>query len=442
MQVRLLHVAAPLQDLGVRAVAAKQPLLHAKPVQLAQGKVELSISRFGVGSAIRDLTQPHVGLGDIRPLVEPLGELERFVCELIGVTNLTYLKAQLAKAEQHIAATGLQVGLLKKAQRAVEMLPGLDVVALGQHDQAEVVLGARQRQSVVQDLEQSDRPVGKPGRRLDLSSLAVGVAETVVHECKASQVEQRAGDVDRPLVDRDRLVPLLARKVDGGEDREQPRLGGLWNWLQVAADRQRAIHHLPCTRTASPICERSLRAKALGKHQLVVDCLEMAVRLAEKARGRFHLAEVEVCVGEVESDPAQPVSRRPEIQQPLTQGDGFIVPARGHQLLELDEPGKRLVGGAAWIGEKVLDRLPGTSSDVLERRERWPRPASLDEVDGRGRDLPLAELCQAQSCFRARLLDGPLLEGDARQPAASCCAWCTRRGGCTLRHRASLAQSD
>src|SRR5207237_4080687 len=124
VQVRLLHVAAPLQDLGVRAMAAKQPLLDAKPGQLAEGKVELSIGQFGVGPAIGDLSQPHMRLGDIRLLVEPLGELERFVRELIGVTYLTYLKAQLAQAEEHIAATGLQVGLLEKAQRAVEMLLG------------------------------------------------------------------------------------------------------------------------------------------------------------------------------------------------------------------------------------------------------------------------------------------------------------------------------
>ena len=230
--------------------------------------------------------------------------------------------------------------------------------------------------------------------------------------------------------------------MDAREDREQPRLGGLWNRLETAADRQRAIHHLPRARPVAAICKRRFRAQALGKHQLVVGRLEVGVRLAEQARGRLHLAEIEVGVGEVEPDPAQPVGRRPQAQQPLSQDHCIFVAARGHHLLELDQPGMRLVGGAAWLGKKVLDRLTGPAGDVLERRQGWARSPRLDEVDGRSGDVSLAELRQAESRFRSGLLYRPLPEGDARQPAAPCCAWCTRRGGCTLRHRASLAQTD
>src|SRR5438067_13685649 len=43
VDVRLLHVASALQDLGVEAVTPEQPLIHPETCQLADGEAELPV---------------------------------------------------------------------------------------------------------------------------------------------------------------------------------------------------------------------------------------------------------------------------------------------------------------------------------------------------------------------------------------------------------------
>ncbi len=85
-----------------------------------------------------------------------------------------------------------------------------------------------------------------------------------------------------------------------------------------------------------------------------------------------------------------------------------------------------LVGGPAGIRQEVLDGLAGALGDVLKRRQGGPGPASLDQVDRRSGDVALAELGQAELCFRPGLFDRALPEVDPRETPPPCCAGCTR----------------
>jgi len=91
--------------------------------------------------------------------------------------------------------------------------------------------------------------------------------------------------------------------------------------------------------------------------------------------------------------------------------------------------------GAIRAEEEELDRFASLSRDLLERLERRPRPAGLDEVDGRPADQGARHLCQREIGFLPRLKHRTLADRDSLAAAA---VLAVEHGG---EHTATLDQS-
>ncbi len=300
-----------------------------------------------------------------------------------------------------------------QAERTVEVFACTSLVALGEQDQAQVVLDPSEVQLVAEDLEQGDGAVGEPCGHLDLADLSVRVAQAAVHQGQPAEVVDVSRYIDGLLVGDDRGIPLLVAQVRVREYPQKPGLGGVRDRIDAAADRQRPLGERDATRLLRQVREGRFRPQALGEHQLVVRRLEVRVRITEQDRRLFRPGQVKQRERHVVTDAPQAVGRGAEMEEALTELRGLGETVRGDQAFQLDDPGLGLVGRTAGIGKEELDRLAGASGDVLERGQRRPRPAGFDQVDGRSRDLSLAQLRQAHLRLESRLLDRARPEIDA-----------------------------
>ena len=322
---------------------------------------------------------------------------QRLLGQFVRLIDLAFLHRELAQAQEHLAATGFEIGLVAKLERAVEVAAGGVQVPAGHQDQAQVVLRASQRDPVAQHLEDHDRAHRVPGGGLPLPNLLVRGAERAVHARNPAQVEHRTAGLDRRFVRGDRAIPLTVGDVGAGEDAQQPSLGRRGHRFQAAADAQRQLGQRDRVFGLRHVRERGLGADALGQHHAIVHGLEVGTGLGEQGGRVVRLGRTQVGLAQQEADPAEARRGERAVEQGEAERDGFVVAAVGDHGLERDQLSLRLVRSGRGLGEEELDRLARAAGDVFERGQRRPGASGLDQVDRRCGDMPLAQLGQAQA---------------------------------------------
>src|SRR5207302_5367606 len=189
VDVSLRKLASPLQDLGVDPVTLEQPLAHAELLKPSDRLLELAVDLRVLAAAVGDAPQPHMRLGDARPLFEALGQLQSLPRHLVRLADLALLDRELAQAQQDVAAAELEVSFVTQCKRALEVAACSGEIATRHQDEGKVVLRPGERDAVAQHLEKSNGAHGVPGRRFDLSDLVIGAAQTAVHPGDSAQVE-------------------------------------------------------------------------------------------------------------------------------------------------------------------------------------------------------------------------------------------------------------
>ncbi len=293
MRVGLVHVATPLEDLRVPAVAVEEPLIGADRGELRDRQLELVVTGLRVPGLVSREPEPDVRLGDVWPLFEPLGQVQRLQRQVARLGRPALGKVELGEAQQHVGAAELHLGLVEQLDRAVEVLAGMCGVTPGEQDEPEVVLHPREVPLVAKHFEQRDRPVGEADGLLDLSDLSIGAAKARVRQGQLAQVVDAVRDMDGLRVGGDREIPFLVHHAAVAEHSEQPQLGHARDGLDASAYLERPLCDLHRARLLGQEHRTRLRRQTLGEHQPVVGGLEMGVCLLQQDRRLLGPREIE-----------------------------------------------------------------------------------------------------------------------------------------------------
>src|SRR5205807_7605310 len=143
-----------------------------------------------------------------------------------GAVRVMVDEVDLREAQKDVALADLHAHLVADPKRAVEVLACLVDLTLPEENKAEVVLGPRDREPVMQELVNCDRLLCEHTRPRQVAQVLVGDAEVVVHLADAAQILELAGHVDRLGGVLDSLGVAVLADGDGAETAESASFSG------------------------------------------------------------------------------------------------------------------------------------------------------------------------------------------------------------------------
>ncbi len=137
-----------------------------------------------------------------------------------------------------------------------------------QHD-PKVVLGARERDSVVEGFLDGHRALCVMRGLADVAELLVRNAHSAVENRKPAQVLDHVACRDRLLISLDRGFPPVIGRMHAPQDPKQPALRNAGNRVERPARRERSFGEGERTGVLHHVRGRGFAAEALGGHEQV-----------------------------------------------------------------------------------------------------------------------------------------------------------------------------